>query len=138
MFIFFFKQKTAYDWRISDWSSDVCSSDLRGWALAALTGELSLPAVPPSIIRALVEQRVDPVLFAMSHDYVGDLAETVALILPQPEVHTAAPEDPALSVIVVRLQSLTRPQPPSVMAHMRARSEARRVGYVWVGRVKYR
>src|SRR3546814_16953972 len=25
---FFFKQKTAYEWRISDWSSDVCSSDL--------------------------------------------------------------------------------------------------------------
>src|SRR3546814_10193560 len=28
MFVFFFKQKTAYDLRISDWSSDVCSSDL--------------------------------------------------------------------------------------------------------------
>src|SRR3546814_956831 len=28
VFIFFFKQKTAYDMRISDWSSDVCSSDL--------------------------------------------------------------------------------------------------------------
>src|SRR3546814_10010209 len=28
-FFFFFKQKTAYDMRISDWSSDVCSSDLR-------------------------------------------------------------------------------------------------------------
>src|SRR3546814_13003108 len=28
---FFFKQKTAYEMRISDWSSDVCSSDLRGW-----------------------------------------------------------------------------------------------------------
>src|SRR3546814_17561010 len=30
MFFFFFKQKTAYEMRISDWSSDVCSSDLRG------------------------------------------------------------------------------------------------------------
>src|SRR3546814_17016344 len=30
MFIFFFKQKTAYEMRISDWSSDVCSSDLEG------------------------------------------------------------------------------------------------------------
>src|SRR3546814_16567222 len=30
MFIFFFKQKTAYEMRISDWSSDVCSSDLQG------------------------------------------------------------------------------------------------------------
>src|SRR3546814_8227186 len=29
VFIFFFKQKTAYEMRISDWSSDVCSSDLR-------------------------------------------------------------------------------------------------------------
>src|SRR3546814_4040785 len=28
MFMFFFKQKTAYEMRISDWSSDVCSSDL--------------------------------------------------------------------------------------------------------------
>src|SRR3546814_10083412 len=27
-FVFFFKQKTAYEMRISDWSSDVCSSDL--------------------------------------------------------------------------------------------------------------
>src|SRR3546814_7134869 len=30
MCFFFFKQKTAYEWRISDWSSDVCSSDLYG------------------------------------------------------------------------------------------------------------
>src|SRR3546814_3055494 len=28
LFVFFFKQKTAYEMRISDWSSDVCSSDL--------------------------------------------------------------------------------------------------------------
>src|SRR3546814_5801389 len=30
--VFFFKQKTAYEMRISDWSSDVCSSDLRHFA----------------------------------------------------------------------------------------------------------
>src|SRR3546814_1115049 len=30
-YFFFFKQKTAYEIRISDWSSDVCSSDLRVW-----------------------------------------------------------------------------------------------------------
>src|SRR3546814_1649579 len=30
LFFFFFKQKTAYEMRISDWSSDVCSSDLGG------------------------------------------------------------------------------------------------------------
>src|SRR3546814_10404314 len=33
---FFFKQKTAYEMLISDWSSDVCSSYLRSWARAAL------------------------------------------------------------------------------------------------------
>src|SRR3546814_3485336 len=32
--LFFFKQKTAYELRISDWSSDVCSSDLAGSGLA--------------------------------------------------------------------------------------------------------
>src|SRR3546814_9271770 len=33
-YFFFFKQKTAYEMRISDWSSDVCSSDLRGLGFA--------------------------------------------------------------------------------------------------------
>src|SRR3546814_4863340 len=32
MYFFFFKQKTAYEMRISDWSSDVCSSDLKAWS----------------------------------------------------------------------------------------------------------
>src|SRR3546814_6353088 len=35
-FVFFFKQKTAYEMRISDWSSDVCSSDLRGAVWSSL------------------------------------------------------------------------------------------------------
>ncbi len=54
----------------------------RGWAVAALTGDLSLPSLSPSRIRGLGEERVDPVLFQLSYDYVGDLAETVALIWP--------------------------------------------------------
>src|SRR3546814_4643920 len=36
VFFFFFKQKTAYEMRISDWSSDVCSSDLRTGARLVL------------------------------------------------------------------------------------------------------
>src|SRR3546814_2718644 len=35
-YVFFFKQKTAYEMRISDWSSDVCSSDLLAHAHAAI------------------------------------------------------------------------------------------------------
>src|SRR3546814_11744491 len=38
MFFFFFKQKTAYEMRISDWSSDVCSSDLLQSRLAVIGG----------------------------------------------------------------------------------------------------
>ncbi|MEM7668980.1 MAG: cisplatin damage response ATP-dependent DNA ligase [Pseudomonadota bacterium] len=55
----------------------------RGWALAALAQGLELPNVTSSRIRGLVEDCVDPVLFRLSYDYVGDLAETVALIWPQ-------------------------------------------------------
>jgi DNA methylase len=51
----------------------------RGWALAALTRALSFAHAKPGIIRALIAQRVDPVLFEMSFDSVGDLSETVAL-----------------------------------------------------------
>jgi DNA ligase-1 len=52
----------------------------RGFALAALTGALSFQHAKPSMIRVLIAERVDPVLFELSHDYVGDLSETVALM----------------------------------------------------------
>ena len=52
----------------------------RGFALAAMTGALSFTYAKPSFIRALIAERTDPVLFAMSYDYVGDLSETVALL----------------------------------------------------------
>jgi len=57
----------------------------RGMALAALTGTLDIPAVKPSQVRQLAEERVDPVLLHMSRDYVGDMAETVSLLWPAPE-----------------------------------------------------
>ncbi|WP_299362382.1 cisplatin damage response ATP-dependent DNA ligase [uncultured Paracoccus sp.] len=52
----------------------------RGYALAALTGDLKLRAVTPSLLRRLVAERFDAELFALSYDFVGDLAETIALI----------------------------------------------------------
>lgn len=54
----------------------------RGYALAALTGALSFPHAKPALIRALVAERVDPFLFDLSYDFVGDLAETASLIWP--------------------------------------------------------
>src|SRR5260221_2921215 len=55
----------------------------RGYALAALTGALSFKHAKPGRIRDLIAARTDPVLFALSHDYVGDLSETVALMWPR-------------------------------------------------------
>src|SRR4051812_12461129 len=57
----------------------------RGWALAALTGALTFQHAKPNIIRALIAERTDQVLFALSYDYVGDLSETVALMWPTPQ-----------------------------------------------------
>ncbi|MDF3813121.1 ATP-dependent DNA ligase, partial [Rhodopseudomonas sp. BAL398] len=54
----------------------------RGYALAALTGALSFKHAKPGLIRELIAARTDPVLFALSYDYVGDLSETVALMWP--------------------------------------------------------
>jgi DNA ligase-1 len=77
----------------------------RGWALAALTGELSFAEVKSSQIRALAMSRVDAELLAWSYDFVGDLAETVSLAWPQ---RPGADHVPDLSEIVAELDAATR------------------------------
>jgi DNA ligase-1 len=54
----------------------------RGWALAAMTGALVFKNAKAGLIRNLAAERTDPVLFGLSYDFVGDLAETVSLIWP--------------------------------------------------------
>src|ERR1019366_1999861 len=66
----------------------------RGYALAALTGALSFKHAKPGLIRDLIAARTDPVLFALSYDYVGDLSETVALMWPSP-LHARSARSPA-------------------------------------------
>jgi DNA ligase-1 len=91
----------------------------RGIALAALTGGLDIPHVKPAAIRGLVEERVDPVLFYMSRDYVGDTAETVALLWPVPEGEPEI-DDAAVSIsdAVERLRGASRMDAPKVLAQM--------------------
>ncbi len=84
----------------------------RGWALAALTGELSFTAAKAGLIRGVAEARVDPVLLGLSYDFVGDLAETVALIWPaRTEV---AP--PTVSEIVAALAGRPKSELPGLLA----------------------
>ena len=92
----------------------------RGYALAALTGELDLPGVKPAAIRALIEERVDPLLFRMSRDYVGDMAETVSLLWPRPDGESADLDDGSLrlAAVVERLKSMGRAEAPGALAGM--------------------
>jgi DNA ligase-1 len=87
----------------------------RGWALAALTGALSFKHAKAGMIRALIAERTDPALFALSYDYVGDLSETVALMWPaDPQHHPNKP--PSLSDVVETLSTLGKAQLPAQIA----------------------
>jgi ATP-dependent DNA ligase len=87
----------------------------RGYALAAITGALSFRHAKPGLIRALIAERTDPVLFAMSYDYVGDLSETVALMWPAPTRRDTAAV-PSLSEVVTTLATLGKAELPAKLA----------------------
>ena len=87
----------------------------RGWGIAAITGELPFDSVKPAMLRALVAERVDPELFALSYDFVGDLAETIALIWPT----EAGPEaDPPLGEVVDALRGASRREAPRLVERL--------------------
>src|SRR6266571_2605333 len=88
----------------------------RGFTLAALTGALSFPHAKPGIIRALIAERTDPVLFELSHDYVGDLSETVALLWPRRPEAGASSDPLMLSDVVAKLATLGKTELPGQLA----------------------
>ena len=88
----------------------------RGFALAAMTGTLSFAHAKASLIRALIAERTDPVLFAMSYDYVGDLSETVALLWPAPQTERRNVAPPSLSDVVHGLQQADKKELPQLLA----------------------
>ncbi|WP_274630156.1 cisplatin damage response ATP-dependent DNA ligase [Arvimicrobium flavum] len=90
----------------------------RGLALAAITGDLSIASVKPAMLRALVMERMDPVLFGYSYDYVGDLAETVSLVWPEADGHRKPNRTPTLAEVVNALQAASRSDGPKVLAHL--------------------
>ena len=77
----------------------------RGYALAAMTGDLVFRAAKPAMIREAVAQRVDARLFALSYDFVGDLAETAALVWP---ARPGANAPPTLASVVEELEGADR------------------------------
>ena len=92
----------------------------RGYGLAALTGEIDIPAVKHVAVRTIAEERVDPVLLYMSRDYVGDMAETVALLWPVPEGEPPELDDGTITIseALERLRAASRMDAPRVLAGM--------------------
>jgi DNA ligase-1 len=97
----------------------------RGWALAALTGALSFRHAKPNMIRGLMMERADPVLFGLSWDYVGDLSETIALMWRPAASPSAAPglghnnpppHVPSLSEVVDHLATAGKSELPRLIA----------------------
>src|SRR5262249_26751488 len=93
----------------------------RGFALAALTGDLVFRHAKAGLFRDLAASRTDPMLFALSYDYVGDLAETVALIwLHQP--NDSPPPD--LATIVETLEVSPKAKLPTIVSDWLDRLDA--------------
>lgn len=91
----------------------------RGLALAALTGGLDLPSAKPAMLRGLIEERMDPLLFRLSYDYVGDLAETISLAWPEPASGPPGAghnSDLTLADIVETLAKASRRAVPQIVA----------------------
>jgi DNA ligase 1 len=84
----------------------------RGYALAVLTASLSIRNVKPSLLKKIVLSKVDPVLFAMSYDYVGDLAETIALIWPVRSDGML----PSISGLIRELESVDKEKLPRIIS----------------------
>jgi DNA ligase-1 len=102
---------------LTDYFRNVEDPD-RGLALAAITGDLSIAAVKPAMLRTLVMERMDPVLFGYSYDYVGDLAETVSLVWPDAPAHLKPNRALTLGETVAALQAASRSDGPKVLARL--------------------
>lgn len=88
----------------------------RGWAIAAIAGTLSFEFFKRKAIKDLITERVDPVLFELSYDYVGEMSETVAHLWEAQEQDPPAPQldangsIPSLTAIVEHFQEIKKAQ----------------------------
>ncbi len=80
----------------------------RGYALAAIAGTLDVPHVKPKMLRELVLERMDEVLFRYSYDYVGDLAETISLVWDNEQEASERPSEPSLGSVIESLNGAGR------------------------------
>jgi DNA ligase 1 len=87
----------------------------RGYALAAITSNLDTGTVKAAALRTLAAERIDSELFALSYDYVGDLAETIALIWQSQA--TSQENSPSLGEVVDVLKSSSKTEALKRVTH---------------------
>jgi DNA ligase-1 len=93
---------------LTDYFRDTPDPD-RGYGLAAIAGTLEVRNVKPAMLRELVLERMDEVLFRYSYDYVGDLAETISLVWDnERDIDRSAFAQPRLGEVVTRMNALGR------------------------------
>ncbi|TWB55362.1 DNA ligase-1 [Rhizobium sp. ERR 922] len=93
---------------LTDYFRDTPDPD-RGYGLAAIAGTLEVRNVKPAMLRELVLERMDEVLFRYSYDYVGDLAETISLVWDkESDIERPAGEQPKLGEVIRRMNALGR------------------------------
>lgn len=91
---------------LTDYFRDTPDPD-RGYGLAAIAGTLDLKSVKPALLRELVLERMDDVLFRYSYDYVGDLAETISLVWDTSQnADLPQANDPSLGEVVRKINAL--------------------------------
>ena len=91
----------------------------RGFALAAMTGSLKFANAKSGLIRTLMAERIDPVLFDISYDYVGDLSETVALLWKPRSVASETTDMPLLDTPLSEIvQTLTHIRKIELPGHL--------------------
>src|SRR3546814_17584631 len=113
----FFKQKTAYYMRISDWSSDVCSSDLSAGFAAALVFQSARGTVVPWVVQT------------------DRLGQTQAVAPAEADYQ---PTDPQIAFHLARFVEQVRSIPSDALIVRQNRSEERRVGKASVGTCRFR
>ncbi|MDI7862146.1 cisplatin damage response ATP-dependent DNA ligase [Rhizobiaceae bacterium n13] len=93
---------------LADYFRDTPDPD-RGYGLATIAGTLDLASVKPAMLRELTLERMDEVLFRYSYDYIGDLAETIALVWDQDRKGLEpGAEQPHLGSVVTLMNALGR------------------------------
>lgn len=87
----------------------------RGWAIAAMAGTLRFDFFKRNAVKQLMLERIDPVLFELSYDYVGEMSETVAHLWPTPSKVADTPL-PGLGEIVDEFMSAKRTEVKPLLA----------------------